>query len=355
MKYSLSSATPANLSTDCLVVPVTDKTHLTAGGKQLDAASNKALSKILHSGDLAEAQASTLLLHGIEGIKAKRVLLVNCGEAGKLDGRNMRKALQGAMKVVAGLKARNVHFLLTEASLSDQDGSWLVSQTVQQVEDSLYCYDATKSKKAPKPALKEVGLTLPETTGRAAASSAIKQGKAISAGVNVARELGNLPGNVCTPSYLAGQCKKLAEQHSSIKTQVLGEKQMQRLGMGSLLSVSAGSDQEAKLIVVQYQGSKKANSRPYVLVGKGITFDTGGISLKPGAAMDEMKFDMCGAASVVGALTSVARLQLPVNVIGIIPSAENMPGGRATKPGDVVTSMSGKTIEILNTDAEGRL
>ena len=355
MKYSLSAAQPTNITTDCLIVPVLNKGSLTEAGKQLDNASSKQLSAALRSGDLADAVGNTLLLHNPAGVRAKRVLLVRCGESGKFDGKAYRKAVQAVAKQLGSLGVKSAHTLLPTLTIKDRDGSWAISRTVQENEDSVYRYDRTKSKKSPKPALKELGLSLPADCRRAKASDAIRHGKAVSAGINTARELGNLPGNVCTPTFLAGECKKLAERYGAIKTQVLSEKQMQRLGMGSLLSVSAGSEQEAKLIVMQYQGSKKANSKPYVLVGKGITFDTGGISLKPGAAMDEMKFDMCGAASVVGTMNSVAQLKLPINVVGIIPTAENMPGGKATKPGDVVTSMSGKTIEILNTDAEGRL
>lgn len=355
MKYSLSAALPANITTDCLVVPVLNKNTLTETGKQLDSASNRQLGAILRSGDLSESAGSTLLLQKLDGVKARRVLLARCGEAEKLDGKAYRKTLQAVNNALNSLGAGSAHFLLTELDISDRDGSWAISRTVQELESSLYRYDHTKSKKSAKPGLKEVGMSLPSDCRRAKANEAIKLGKAIGAGINVARELGNLPGNFCTPTYLAEECRKLATRYASIKTQVLTEKQMQRLGMGSLLSVSAGSEQEAKLIVMQYQGSKKTNSRPYALVGKGVTFDTGGISLKPGAAMDEMKFDMCGAASVVGTMNSLAQLKLPINVVGIIPSVENMPGGRATKPGDVVRSMSGKTIEILNTDAEGRL
>ncbi len=355
MKYSISSASPANLSSDCLVVPVLDRDTLTASGKVLDQACQRSLSKVLRSGDLGESVGATLLLRDIDGIKAKRVLLLNCGEAQKLDGKNYRKALKSLVKELPRLSIASAHFLLTDLEVGERDGKWLVSQTVEQIEDGLYSYDHTKSKKANKPGLKRIGISLPDGISRATANDAVRLGEAISAGINTARELGNLPGNFCTPTYLAEQCRKLATSYAGIKTQVLSEKQMQRLGMGSLLSVSAGSAEEAKLIIMQYRGSGKANSKPHVLVGKGVTFDTGGISLKPGAAMDEMKFDMCGAASVVGTMHSVARLKLPINVVGIIPSAENMPGSRATKPGDVVTSMSGKTIEILNTDAEGRL
>jgi leucyl aminopeptidase len=355
MKYSISASQPANITTDCLVVPVLNKGTLTQSGKQLDNACGKQLSALLRSGDLSESVGSSIVLHNPSGVRARRVLLVRCGDSGKLDGKTFRKVLQASSKALRSLGVSNAHFLFSSLPIKDRDGSWMLSQTAQELESGAYTYDRTKSKKSSKPGLKEVGFTLPADCTRTRASEAIKHGKAVGSGINVARELGNLPGNVCTPTFLADECKKLATRYAALKTQVLSEKQMQRLGMGSLLSVSAGSAQEPRLIVMQYQGSKKADSRPFVLVGKGVTFDTGGISLKPGAAMDEMKFDMCGAASVVGVMHSLAQLKLPINVVGIIPSVENMPGSRATKPGDVVTSMSGKTIEILNTDAEGRL
>jgi leucyl aminopeptidase len=186
------------------------------------------------------------------------------------------------------------------------------------------------------------------------AKAAIEEASAISAGMSLTRDLGNLPANVCTPSYLARQATQLAKGEKRLRATVLGEAEMKKLKMGSLLSVSAGSRQPARLIVLEYRGAP-ASEQPVALVGKGVTFDTGGISLKPGAAMDEMKFDMCGAASVFGTIKAVNQLQLPINVVGIVPATENMPDGLATKPGDIVTSMSGQTIEILNTDAEGRL
>ena len=204
--------------------------------------------------------------------------------------------------------------------------------------------------------MQSVSISLPPATDAAATDTALKQGEAIGKAINRARQLGNLPGNVCTPEYLAEHARQLAKEYNSLSLEVLDEKQMHGLGMGSLLSVAAGSAQEARLIVLRYSTNKKSSDkRPYALVGKGITFDTGGISLKPGRAMDEMKFDMCGAASVIATMYGVAELQLPVDVVGVVAAAENMPGSRATKPGDIVTSMSGKTIEILNTDAEGRL
>jgi leucyl aminopeptidase len=194
-----------------------------------------------------------------------------------------------------------------------------------------------------------IGKDLDTTT----AERAVAQGKAIAAGAKLAKDLGNLPGNVCTPTYLADEAVKLAKEFG-MKSTILEEKDMEELGMGALLSVSRGSRQPAKLIVVEYQGGNKGDA-PYVLVGKGLTFDAGGISIKPSANMDEMKYDMCGGASVVGTLRALGELELPINVVGVIPSSENLPDGDANKPGDIVTSMSGQTIEILNTDAEGRL
>ena len=355
MKYSISASQPANIKTDCLIVPVLAKGILTESGKQLDGSCNKQLSQLLRSGDLSESAGSTLVLHNPAGARSRRILLVRSGASENLDGKAFRKFIQASSKALDALAVGSAHLLVDSLDIKDRTGSWIVSQAVQELETCAYSYDRTKSKKSRKSGLKEIGFSLPADCSRAQANEAIKLGNAVSSGINIARELGNLPGNICTPTFLADECKKLASRYPAIKTQILGEKQMQRLGMGSLLSVSSGSAEEAKLIVMQYQGSTKSGSKPFALVGKGVTFDTGGISLKPGAAMDEMKFDMCGAASVVGVMNSIAQLKLPINVVGIIPSVENMPGSRATKPGDVVTSMSGKTIEILNTDAEGRL
>jgi len=355
MKYSISSASPASLTTDCLIVPIWNKTLTDESAKKLDSACNKAMSKILRNGDLSGKPGETLMIHGLEGIKAKRILLASCGDPKKLVAKQYLKLIKACLQALLKSNASSAHFLITGLTATDRDAEWAVSNLVQESEKSVYRYDRTKSKKEKTPTLKAISINLPTGKTRKTTTEAINLGKAVGKGINTARELGNLPGNVCTPTFLANECNNLSVRYKSVKTQVLSEKQMLRLGMGSLLSVSAGSAQEAKLIIMHYQGNSKTGSKPYVLVGKGITFDTGGISLKPGAAMDEMKFDMCGAASVVGTMIGVAELKLPINVIGIIPSAENMPGSKATKPGDVVTSMSGKTIEILNTDAEGRL
>lgn len=354
MKFAITRSALHTTITDCLVVPVFENTGLNGDGEQLDAAAGKAVSTLLRSGDVTGKTGETLMLHGLSGVRAKRVLLVGCGEARKFDGRAYRKAVQTALKAVNATPAASAHLLFSSADITDRDAAWGVSRVAQEVVDGLYQYDRTKSRKAPAVRLKLVSMSAAKGAQRKSLEDAAALGRAVGLGMNTAKELGNLPGNICTPTYLAKEAEKLGKRYPKLKVSSLSEAQMRRLGMGSLLSVSAGSAQEARLIILQYRGAA-ADSKPYALVGKGITFDTGGISLKPGLAMDEMKYDMCGAASVLGTLTAVAELKLPINVVGLIAAAENMPSGTATKPGDVVTSMSGKTIEILNTDAEGRL
>ena len=354
MKYSLKAGAVTKINSDCVVVLAWSTGGLTEEAASIDAASSKALSKLKKSGDFHGKLGEISLLHGVSGISAKRVLLVGGGEKSKFDAKNAIKLLQAIYKNTKTQPSSSVHLALASVTLIDRDGYWFTSRTAQQGEESYYRYTFTKSKPAKAPATKAVSVSPMAGCNRKTLETSLKTGLAIGLGINVARELGNLPGNICTPTYLANQAKTLAEKKRSITTQILSEKQMLKLGMGSLLSVSAGSPQEAKMIIMQYKGAK-ADSKPYVLVGKGITFDTGGVSLKPGLAMDEMKFDMCGAASVFGTMNAVADMKLPINVIGMVAAAENAISGKATKPGDIVTSMSGKTIEILNTDAEGRL
>ncbi len=354
MRYSVKSGAIEKISTDCLVVTVWSKGTLTEEAKSIDTASGKAIGKLIKSGDFSGKLGETAILYGLDGISAKRVLVVGGGEKKKLNASNLAKLIQAVVKAVTGLDTNSLHFALTSLQARDRDGSWTASYLARTIEDKCYRYGTTKSKKPKTPALRSVSTSTVTGTGRKPLEKALQYGQQVGKAMNTAKQLGNLPGNVCTPTFLANEAQSLAARHKSITTQILSEKQMARLGMGSLLSVSAGSIEEAKLIVMQYKGAP-ADSRPYAIVGKGITFDTGGISLKGGAGMDEMKFDMCGAASVVATMGGVASLKLPINVVGIVAAAENMPGSKATKPGDIVTSMSGKTIEILNTDAEGRL
>ena len=272
-----------------------------------------------------------------------------------MNERNFARVVKSVSSALDNSAASDACSYLTDIPLKQRDTAWKVRHSVLLIWHSRYQFDQLKSDNpGQKKGLRKLTVNIAEKRDLAKARTALEQGLAIGKGMDLTRNLGNLPANICTPAYLAKQARQLAKEHKKLKADVLTEADMQELKMGSLLSVSAGSREPAKLITLQYSGAK-ATQKPVVLVGKGVTFDTGGISLKPGAAMDEMKFDMCGAASVFGTLCAVATLQLPINVVGVIPTTENMPDGLATKPGDIVTSMSGQTIEILNTDAEGRL
>ncbi|MEX1197484.1 MAG: leucyl aminopeptidase [Pseudohongiellaceae bacterium] len=353
LKYQLQSTDALNKTTDCLVVGVWSKGGLTGTASAVESSAEKLVSKTLRAGDIKGKPGETLMLHAPAGLKAKRLLLVGCGEAKSFTPAAYIKSVRAAMKVLLASNAKNAIVTLPELAVQERDAEWSVTQLARECSVQSYRYDRTKSSKADAPALKT--LYVAAGSARKSLQDALRFGASTGAGMNTARELGNLPGNICTPTYLAQQASRLGTRHKTLKTQVLGEKQMQKLGMGSLLSVAAGSREEARLVVIEYKGTTKKDSKPVVLVGKGITFDTGGISLKAGAGMDEMKFDMCGAASVIGTMEAVAELELPINVVAVIAAAENMPSGTATKPGDVVTTMAGKTVEILNTDAEGRL
>ena len=359
MKTALKTSNTVRLVTDCLVIAVAAKNKFSPEAKEIDIASGKRLSSMLENGDFDGSLGTSLMLQGLEGVKAKRVLLVGCGDKAKLSLKEARKLLVSIAKSLLSSQAKDAHLALASLALVGADHYWLAERLAQELEDASYSYSTTKSTKAKASALKSISLAAPKGTSKAKIDTAFAHGVATGRGINCAKELGNLPGNICTPTYLAQQAIDLAKGNRALTVKVLSEKQMSRLGMGSLLSVSAGSSQEAQLIVMEYKGAKvkpKADRpAPHMLVGKGITFDTGGISLKAGAAMDEMKFDMCGAASVIGTMAAVVEMALPIDIVAIVAAAENMPSGKATKPGDVVTSMSGLTIEILNTDAEGRL
>ena len=359
MKTALKTSNPVRLVTDCLVIAVAAKNKFSAEAKEIDIASGKRLARVLENGDFDGSLGTSLMLQGLEGVKAKRVLLVGCGDKAKLSLKEARELVVSIAKSLLSSQAKDAHLALASLALVGADHYWLAERLAQELEDASYSYSTTKSTKAKASALKSISLAAPKGTSKAKIDTAFAHGVATGRGINCAKELGNLPGNICTPTYLAQQAIDLAKGNRALTVKVLSEKQMSRLGMGSLLSVSAGSSQEAQLIVMEYKGAKvkpKADRpAPHMLVGKGITFDTGGISLKAGAAMDEMKFDMCGAASVIGTMAAVVEMALPIDIVAIVAAAENMPSGKATKPGDVVTSMSGLTIEILNTDAEGRL
>jgi leucyl aminopeptidase len=328
--------------------------NLTRAAQLADKAAGGALRKALAGGDLAGKSGATLLLREVAGLAAERVLLVSLGERGKFDVAAFRDALRGIAAALKGLGAKDASLYLGDFAVAGRGLPWAVRHAVLLVREAFYRFDQLKTQKKPAaPALAALTLALAGAPVTLQAQAALKEAVATADGADLARTLGNLPPNICTPAYLADEARKLAKQYK-LGLEVLERKDMERLGMGALLAVTNGSRQPPKLIVLRYAGAAKSK-KPLVLVGKGITFDTGGISLKPGGDMDEMKFDMSGAGSVLGALRALAGMRAPVNVIGVVPTCENMPDGMATRPGDIVTTLSGQTVEILNTDAEGRL
>jgi leucyl aminopeptidase len=355
MEFNVKSGNPEKQRTACLIIAVSEPRKLSRAGKMIDKISDGYLSTIIRRGDMDGKLGQTRVLHNVPGTLADRVLLVGCGKEKNLNEATYLKILDSLSLAMDNLGAMEAHSYLTDINIKGRDIIWKIRQTVIHMESNRYQFDQLKTdKKAPSKNLRKLVMNVPSRRDLSAGENAILQGNSITSGVNLAKDLGNLPGNICTPSYLAEQALRLEKLFPALVTEILDEEDMKKLEMGSLLSVSAGSRQPAKLICMEYHGSN-VDQKPIVLVGKGVTFDSGGISLKPGANMDEMKYDMCGAASVLGTMNAIAEMQLPINVVGIIPTTENLPDGLATKPGDIVTSMSGQTIEILNTDAEGRL
>jgi leucyl aminopeptidase len=351
MEFSIKSTAPEKLRSDCLLVGVYEGRKLTDLAKSVDEISDKAITLALKSGDMEGKSGSTLLLRQLSGISASRVLLVGLGKSEDSSLRTLRNAFRAALRALpAGVGSLATDFASLPVKKTDSHAK--AAALAEVALDAGYQVNAVKEKKAePKP-LQQITLLVSKDAADAV-NAGLLQGQSVGNGVTLAKDLGNLPPNICTPSYLGKQAEKLAKDYG-FKVEVLEEAEIAKLKMGSFLGVTRGSDEPPRFIVLQHLKGKKSQ-KPVVLVGKGITFDTGGISLKPGADMDEMKYDMCGAASVLGVFKAIGELDLPLNVVGLIPTCENMPSGRATKPGDVLTSMSGLTIEVLNTDAEGRL
>jgi leucyl aminopeptidase len=349
MEFSIKTLSPETAKAGCIVLGVHANQDLTPAAKRADQAARGALRKAL--ADLPGKAGSTLVLRGMAGIAAERVLLVGLGERTEFGENAFRDAVRGAGNALRELGAKDAAFFLVDMKVGARHLTWNLRNAVLGLREAFYRFDQLKSqKKAPAAALQHVAFPL---SSKAELQKTLVEATATADGIDLAKTLGNLPPNICTPAYLADEAKKLARQFK-LGVEVLERADMQKLGMGALLAVASASHNPPKLIVLRYNGAAKGK-RPIALVGKGITFDTGGISLKPAGEMDEMKFDMSGAGSVLGAVRALAGMKAPVNVIGVIPTCENMPGGHATRPGDIVTTLSGQTVEILNTDAEGRL
>lgn len=354
MEYFTTTSAASRRAGAAIIVGVYERGKLGRAAADIDKASGGRLAKLVKSGDVSGAIGRAIVLNSLDGVRAQRVVVVGLGKISELDIARFRKATRAAVRALFGYKVGD---LLTCLALEDVAGAspyYLARYSVETIGDTLYRFDDMKSeRRKPRLPLKKIGIAVAKRGDAARAELGAAHADAIASSMAIARDLGNLPPNVCTPSHLARTAQKLGREHRKLTTKVLNETEMKKLGMHSLLSVTAGTQEPAKLIVMQYKGA--GSDAPAVLVGKGITFDAGGISLKPPPNMDEMKYDMCGAATVIATIAAVAALELPINVVAVVPACENLPSGTATRPGDIVTSMSGKTIEILNTDAEGRL
>ncbi|MBK8318280.1 MAG: leucyl aminopeptidase [Betaproteobacteria bacterium] len=354
MEFSIKSGSPEKQRSACVVAGVFESRKLTLPAELLDNASDGYISEILRRGDMEGKAGTTLLLQKVPGTLCERVLLVGLGKEKDFREKEFCNAVRTAVKTLNETGAFDASIFLTELAVKKRSVAWRIRQTAMIALDATYKFDQFKSKKDEvRRPLRKLTLGVERRNELALSEEALNQGIAIAQGMALAKTLGNLPPNICHPSYLAEQAQAMAAEFK-LGCEILDTADMEKLGMHSLLSVARGAHQPPKLIVLSYKGAK-ASEKPIVLVGKGVTFDTGGISLKPAAEMDEMKYDMCGAAGVLGTMQAVARMQLPINLTVIVPATENMPGGNASRPGDIVTSMSGQTIEILNTDAEGRL
>jgi len=352
MKFPIEAKSATRDAVGALVIGVREGRRLQAADLPREAKAH--LADAMAGARFEGRRDQSLSLFRVPDLAAEWVLLVGLGSDQEQGARSLRRAAARSAKALDDAGIKTATTLLAAAACGDLDPYWRARHLVEATEDALYRYDATKSKKDKPRALGQLALNLPQAREHASAKRGVAHAAAIAAGVALAKELGNLPGNVCTPRYLATQALALGKRHPKVKVTVLEERELAKLGMGAFLSVSLGSRQPPKLIVLEWRGGKKSEA-PCAFVGKGLTFDAGGISLKPPTAMDEMKFDMCGGAAVLGLFETVARLGLKQNLVGVVPASENLPDGQANKPGDIVTSMSGQTIEILNTDAEGRL
>ena len=347
LSFNTTQNNPATDSSDCIVIGAFSDKTFNAAGQQLDAASNGRLAALAARGDISGKIGQTVLLQDIAGIASPRILVIGLGEPAKFAVPQYLKAIADAVRTLRTGPVKSAYITLSDLPVKGRDAAWAMRQAVIAADHAAYEYTATRSKKA--------GVTLESITLLANEQqlNGFNQGVGIAAGVQFTRELGNLPPNICNPAYLAEQSVKIAAEHDNVSCEVLEREEMQALGMGSLLAVARGSANAPKLIVLRYTGA--GDAKPLALVGKGITFDTGGINLKVQGGIEEMKFDMCGAASVLGTFLACAKLQLPINLVTIVPAVENMPDADAYRPSDILTAMNGKTIEVGNTDAEGRL
>ncbi len=354
MEFPVRTGAPASQKTACAILPVFEDRSFKGAPQEIDVACGRLLSQLVKAGDASAKAGKALLVPRLQGTAAERVLLVGCGKESEFDAKSLARAVTAAVNALMGMGVREATTYLAHGGVKELDVHYAARLTVEAAHTSLYRFDELKSLTSDRVKLSRLRIAISDRRQAKDARLGVTHGRAIATGMNLARDLGNRPANLCTPSHLAKEARTVAKRYQNLETKVLSEGDMKRLGMGAILSVTHGAEEPAKLIVMEYRGAD-AHSAPVAICGKGITFDTGGISLKPPPKMDEMKFDMCGAATVIGTMATLGELQTEINVVAIVPACENMPGSRATRPGDIVKTMSGQTVEILNTDAEGRL
>ena len=351
LQFSLASASPETVDTACVVVGLYEGGLFTSAAARVDSAAHGAIKRQVESGDIQGKAGSCTVLFAPTGVTAQRVLVVGLGAQKSFDAARYQKVNLEAARALGRLPIDRAVSYLSEVEVPNRDAAWRVRTAMLAADHASYRYTATfkPREKSTQPELTALGFA---DAGNAQVG--LQQAIAIAEGVRFARELANLPPNICTPAYIAEQAQGLADAHEQVSCRVLDHVEMEQLGFGSLLAVGRGSANKPKLVVLEYKGGHEGE-KPYALVGKGITFDTGGISLKPGPGMEEMKFDMGGAAGVLGGFVAAAKMGLKLNLVCVVPAVENMPDGDSYRPSDVLTSLSGLTIEVLNTDAEGRL
>ncbi|WGO83840.1 leucyl aminopeptidase [Arsenophonus apicola] len=356
MEFSVKSGSPEKQRSACIIVGVFEPRRLSPIAEQLDTISDGYISALLRRGELEGKVGQTLLLHHVPNILSERILLVGCGKERELDERQYRQIIQKTINTLNETGSMEAVCFLTELHVKSRNNYWKVRQAVETAKETLYVFNQLKSNKCePRRPLRKIVFNVPTRRDLANGERAISHGLAVSIGIKSAKDLANMPPNICNAAYLASQARQLADNYQNLTTKVIGEEQMKELAMNAYLAVGQGSQNESLMSVMEYKGSNDPTAKPIVLVGKGLTFDSGGISIKPSDSMDEMKYDMCGAATVYGVMRFVAELKLPINVIAVLAGCENMPSGKAYRPGDILTTMSGQTVEVLNTDAEGRL
>ncbi|MBH97663.1 MAG: leucyl aminopeptidase [Rhodospirillaceae bacterium] len=354
MEFPVRIGAPTSQKTSCAILPIFEGRKIKGVTGEFNTAVKNQLSQLIRSGSSSTKLGQTLLVTQLEGVPADKLLLVGCGKESDFNAKRLSLAISAAAIEISKAGIREATSYLAYGPVQGISEYYASRLTVETAKSVLYRFDEMKSRPLTKSRALRLAIAVNRREKAKEARLGVSHGQAISLGMDIARDLGNRPPNLCTPTHLANESKELARTTKNLKTKILSEQDMKSLGMGALLSVTRGAKEPAKFIVMEYQGGTEKDET-IVLCGKGITFDTGGISLKPPPKMDEMKFDMCGAATVIGTMAALGKIQSSLNVIALIPACENMPGSEATRPSDIVKSMSGQTIEIINTDAEGRL